>query len=598
MKKNKEGYRTSDNVTRFKLYKSGKEWVVSGLTWFTTKLIHSLSAVRPVIKEDDYIEEPHRNFNLLKGVSALAALFGGSALVSGTQVSADSVQQSTQKATEQTTTAKTLATADKATIPAASQTSSSTSQSTSLSTSESASTSLSTSESLASSEGASSSESASASENVSNSESTASSSTATSTPASASASTASQSASNTASTSQQVSTSTSSSNTSSSTSGSTSSTGNSQMSSPNTSKTVQVSYKTLLAYTNLDAVAQTHVTPQNFLDYFTLNGSAINNYDPNTGIVTITPDANDKVGNFSLKSKIDMNTSFTLTGQVNLGSNPNGADGIGFAFHNGNTDDLGNAGGNLGIGGLQDAIGFKLDTWNNSYQAPQSSQGGDVNGAQIDPTNSNGFGWNGDSMKAPYGTFVTTSDQQIKAVDGTEVERWWAQDVSNEAQALSKNDVDGQFHNFTVTYDGTTRQLTINYTQTSGKILTWTYSVPNSDEAMSMIVSASTGGAKNQQQFKITSFDFQQAATVNVLYVDTSGHQIAQGTVAYPNGASVNGSYTTTQLDIPGYSFLCMSDSDVTGGKSLPATGILTQEGHNGNVIYVYSNNASTSASM
>lgn len=50
--------------------------------------------------------------------------------------------------------------------------------------------------------------------------------------------------------------------------------------------------------------------------------------------MTITPDEYNKVGNFSLKSKIDMNTSFTLTGKVNLGSNLMGADGIGFAFHN------------------------------------------------------------------------------------------------------------------------------------------------------------------------------------------------------------------------------------------------------------------------
>ncbi len=78
--------------------------------------------------------------------------------------------------------------------------------------------------------------------------------------------------------------------------------------------------------------------------------------------MTITPDENNKVGNFSLKSKIDMNTSFTLTGQINLGnrtSSQGGADGIGFAFHTGNTNDIGNAGGNLGIGGLQKSNWFQ-----------------------------------------------------------------------------------------------------------------------------------------------------------------------------------------------------------------------------------------------
>ena len=156
------------------------------------------------------------------------------------------------------------------------------------------------------------------------------------------------------------------------TSASSSSAAKAETASAKTRQTVtKISYNTLLQQLRTskvlatDADALTHVTKDNFLAYFSLNGSAT--YDQNTGIVTITPDEYNKVGNFSLKSKIDMNTSFTLTGKVNLGSNPNGADGIGFAFHNGNTTDIGNAGGNLGIGGLQNALGFKLDTWSNGY---------------------------------------------------------------------------------------------------------------------------------------------------------------------------------------------------------------------------------------
>ncbi|GAA2952662.1 hypothetical protein GCM10019995_04410 [Lactobacillus kefiranofaciens subsp. kefirgranum] len=338
--------------------------------------------------------------------------------------------------------------------------------------------------------------------------------------------------------------------------------------------------------TNTDNEALTHVTKDTFLDYFSLNGSAT--YDKNSGIVTITPDEYNKVGNFSLKSKIDMSTSFTLTGQVNLGSKPNGADGIGFAFHNGNTTDIGNAGGNLGIGGLQNALGFKLDTWSDGYQAPQS----DKDGSQIDSTNSNDFGWNGDSMNAPYGTFVDTENEEVATKDGIKVQRWWAKDVDGTSQALSKSDVNGQFHDFTVDYDGDKRTLTIKYTQTSGKRLTWTTTVSKSNQAMAMIVSASTGGAKNLQQFEIMSFDFKQAATVNVKYVDTKGNQIDQGKVTYPKGANVNGTYTTGQLEIPNYKFVRMDDGTATGSKSLPATGTLTKAGDNGTVIYVYAPNA------
>ncbi|WHQ55825.1 hypothetical protein M1857_11100 [Lactiplantibacillus plantarum] len=258
----------------------------------------------------------------------------------------------------------------------------------------------------------------------------------------------------------------------------------------------KVSYSTLLQQLRTskalasDEAALTHVDKDNFLEYFSLNGSAT--YDAKTGIVTITPDQNNQVGNFSLTSKIDMNKSFTLTGQVNLGSNPNGADGIGFAFHSGNTTDVGNAGGNLGIGGLQDAIGFKLDTWFNSYQAPSSNK----NGSEISSTDSNGFGWNGDSANAPYGTFVKTSNQEISTANGSKVQRWWAQDTGK-SQVLSKADIDGHFHDFVVNYDGATRTLTVSYTQTSGKVLTWTTTVASSYQAMAMIVSASTGAANN-----------------------------------------------------------------------------------------------------
>ncbi|MGK4021128.1 MucBP domain-containing protein [Lactiplantibacillus plantarum] len=349
----------------------------------------------------------------------------------------------------------------------------------------------------------------------------------------------------------------------------------------------KVSYSTLLQQLRTskalasDEAALTHVDKDNFLEYFSLNGSAT--YDAKTGIVTITPDQNNQVGNFSLTSKIDMNKSFTLTGQVNLGSNPNGADGIGFAFHSGNTTDVGNAGGNLGIGGLQDAIGFKLDTWFNSYQAPSSNK----NGSEISSTDSNGFGWNGDSANAPYGTFVKTSNQEISTANGSKVQRWWAQDTGK-SQALSKADIDGHFHDFVVNYDGATRTLTVSYTQASGKVLTWTTTVASSYQAMAMIVSASTGAANNLQQFKLTSFDFQEAATVNVKYVDTTGHQLAQGTVNYPDGANVNGRYTTEQLVIPNYKFVKMDDGSVTGTTSLDANGTLTNAGNNGTVIYVY----------
>ncbi len=327
------------------------------------------------------------------------------------------------------------------------------------------------------------------------------------------------------------------------------------------------------------------VTKDNFLQYFSLNGSAT--YDASQGVVTLTTDNNDLVGNFSLKSKIDMNSSFTLTGQVNLGnkvSSKGGADGISFAFHDGNTTDIGNAGGNLGIGGLINAVGFKLDTWHNNNFTPLAT----VPGAQVSSTDSNGFGWSADPSGSQYpqfGGFVTTSNQEIQAIDKNYYQRWWAETDTSSVQKLKDNNLDNNFHDFVASYDGATRVLTISYTETDGNTLTWTKTIDSSSQAMALIVSASTGGAKNLQQFKITSFDFKQAATVNVKYVDTASKQIGQSKVSYPNGAAVNGTYRTTQLDIPGYTFIKMGDG------SLSASGTLTQLGDNGTVTYVYTKN-------
>ncbi|MGF1235594.1 lectin-like domain-containing protein, partial [Streptococcus infantarius] len=299
-----------------------------------------------------------------------------------------------------------------------------------------------------------------------------------------------------------------------------------------------------------NALALTNVTKDNLEDYMSLGGSAT--YDKTTGIVTLTPDENDKVGNFALKSKIDMNNSFTLTGQINLGnktSSQGGADGIGLAFHTGNTTDIGISGANLGIGGLQNAIGFKLDTYHNGHNTPQANE----DGAKVASTDSNGYGYDTDpdGRQFPqFGAFVKTSQKPVQAQDGKYYSRWWATTDKNSVQKLNSGDLDGKFHDFVVSYDGSNRKLIIKYTETGGNVLTWSTSIPDKYQAMAMVVSASTGGNKNLQQFKISSLDFKQAATVNVKYVDQKGNQLAQGSVSYPSGKVLAGSVTNTGFSV------------------------------------------------
>ncbi|WP_056990391.1 lectin-like domain-containing protein [Liquorilactobacillus mali] len=566
----------------YKMYKAGKRWLFAGIIVVSFGLGSSVAVTKVNADSTSTTGATASDNTSVAGTSQASTSTSGASSSSETAKSTETSESSNSDTTNATETSEnTSSVATSATE---------TSESTNSSSTSTAKTSESTSSAATTSEDASNSAT-----NTSDSSSTTSSSQSSTTESTVDSNTA-TTASSTSSSSTSSSSTNSSSNSSAAVSSSTESTadtttaGNAAATTSSDSNSVQVSYTTLLDQLKANTVLASEndsfveVTKDNFLDYFTLNGSAT--YDATTGIVTLTPDENNQVGNFSLNSEINMNTSFTLTGSVNLGSDPNGADGIGFAFHTGNTNDIGNAGGNLGIGGLQNAIGFKLDTWNNGYQAPNK----DVDGAQVSSTDSNGFGWNGDSMSAPYGTFVTTSDQEIKTADGTEVQRWWAEDQTGTAKSLSKADINGQFHNFVVAYDGATRVLTISYTQTSGKVLTWSTTVDSSYEAMAMVVSASTGGAKNLQQFKIDSFDFQQAATVNVTYVDQNGNVLATGEVDYPDGPYVDGTYTTEQKDIANYKFIGMADgtNTTTGLSSIDANGTLNENGNNGTVVYVY----------
>ena len=318
------------------------------------------------------------------------------------------------------------------------------------------------------------------------------------------------------------------------------------------------------------------ITKDNFSEYFRVNGSAT--YDPNDGIVTITKAENAQSGNFSLKSKINMNQSFKLTGKVNLGSKTEkqgGADGIGFAFHTGNTTDVGAGGGNLGIGGLRNATGFKLDTFFNAYVAPAGNLFG------FEPYFQ--YGWDNDPRDlGQCGAWVNTTYKKVKGQDSShEYDRWWAETDSDSAQKLDPSDLDGKFHDFTIEYDGTSKKLTISYKSNTG-MKTWEKKVSAPEKIMSMVVTASTGNLNNLQQFQIESFDIYQSASVDVRYVDEQDRDIAEGSATYPDGAFKGKTYKTEKKEISGYDFIKMKDG------SLPVSGILANWGTNGTVTYVY----------
>lgn len=252
------------------------------------------------------------------------------------------------------------------------------------------------------------------------------------------------------------------------------------------------------------ARAAVEVTKDNFLDYFGLQGDAT--YDQGSGIVTLTEDEQSQSGNFALKNKILMNENFTLEGEVNLGDKSKaqkGADGVGFAFHPGAVDAIGSAGGSLGIGGLTDAFGFKLDTYYN-YQTSAGTY-------YPDPEEFS------DSNTA-FGGFVYTDPGSLRA------HTYVGEDAPAQFIAVPENNV---FKPISFNYTGSTKTMTITY---DGQ--TWSRNVSEwiRSDALAFVMSASTGSYTNLQQFKITSFIYSPLTAIHTKYVDKdSGKEIVEG---------------------------------------------------------------------
>ncbi|WP_203651578.1 lectin-like domain-containing protein [Secundilactobacillus yichangensis] len=346
------------------------------------------------------------------------------------------------------------------------------------------------------------------------------------------------------------------------------------------------------------APSEVKVNANNFTDYFKLNGSAT--YNQSTGTLTLTTDQGSQDGNATLKNKIDLNQSFKLTGQINLGNKAQkpgrnagpdgnalgGGDGVAFAFHNGNTDLVGGNGAGVGIGGLKGAFGWKADTFFDGVDEPTGSV------AKADP---NEFWTNPQSdadgqlvygVGSPYGSFIYTDPTtgMVTAYAPTN-------DTAGEAQLIDQPS-NNEFKPITISYDGSTKTMTVTY---DGK--TWSHAITDwaTQPDAAFLISGGTAGAKNLQQFQIDSFDYFTAATVNVKYVnEQTGDLLGTGVATYTdaNGnplttgqaSQAGDQYATQSEQFNGYVF----DKMMTG--SLPATGTLKINGDNGTVTFGYTN--------
>lgn len=104
-------------------------------------------------------------------------------------------------------------------------------------------------------------------------------------------------------------------------------------------------------------------------DCFTLNGSAQYISVLGEDCIQLTQEVNNQTGCAWNGSQVDFNTNFSLSLDYYFGNNINGADGNTFTFQPGSSTACGQNGGQLGAGGLIDALSVEFDTYDNDNPA-------------------------------------------------------------------------------------------------------------------------------------------------------------------------------------------------------------------------------------
>ena len=275
------------------------------------------------------------------------------------------------------------------------------------------------------------------------------------------------------------------------------------------------------------------VTKENFESFFQEGGTA--SYDESTGTIKLTEDVSGQVGSAYLRFKINPNEDFTFTGKVDIGNKYEGktvgdrpgGDGVGFVFHTGNVDKLGQSGASVGMGGIKAAFGFKLDSWHNT-----SNPNADQNSI-ADPKYGNGRKINGKFVweQNAFGSFYSSNNAGKVNTIG-------------DAKPLNPNP-NGQWVDFKIEYKGQSKEFIVTYgyekwstnlaTARAGNntavITSDAKNALNSrDATYALSFVGSTGSGTNLQRVQIERFEFTAPQIVHVKYVDEQGNELASNT--------------------------------------------------------------------
>ena len=263
-------------------------------------------------------------------------------------------------------------------------------------------------------------------------------------------------------------------------------------------------------------LARAIVTKENFESFFQEGGTA--SYEKSSGTIKLTEDVSGQAGNAYLRFKIDPSQDFSFTGKVDIGdkyeghpvNKRDGGDGVGFVFHTGKQSQLGLPGASIGMGGINAAFGFKLDSWwNKGTPKPEIK-------SMADPS------YNRGDTNHAFGAFYSSNNQgRVNSI--------------TEMKPLNPAP-NGQWVDFKINYNGTKKEFTVTYGSQ-----TWTTKLDKSSRSMTneaknaltarnatyaLSFVGSTGSGTNLQRVQIEKFEFTAPQIVHMKFVDESGQEI------------------------------------------------------------------------
>ena len=267
--------------------------------------------------------------------------------------------------------------------------------------------------------------------------------------------------------------------------------------------------------TNLQRVV---VTKENFESFFQEGGTA--KYDKSTGTIKLTDDVSGQVGSAYLRFKINSGEAFTFTGKVDIGDKYEGhtvdgrpgGDGVGFVFHTGKVDTIGQSGASIGMGTIKNAFGFKLDSWHNTSN-PNANQN-----ASADPKYG-GNAWRTNAFGSFYSSNnagkVTTSSSAAKALNPAPSGEWVDFKIEYDKEK-----------NFTVTYGSQTWTTNLSKANTSIMTAEAKRALTTNNPTFALSFLGSTDSGTNLQRVQIKRFEFTAPQIVHMKFVDVNGNEI------------------------------------------------------------------------